>query len=50
MIPYLIGGAVSLAFCLLFGAICRKGGAAADDPPRKTTATPFPPIDREPTP
>lgn len=46
MINFAIGAAVSLIICLLVGAVCRKGGAAQDDPPR----TPFPPIDKEPTP
>jgi hypothetical protein len=47
MINFTIGAAVSLIICLLVGAVCRKGGAAQDDPPRNT---PFPPIDKEPLP
>lgn len=45
MINFIIGAAVSLVTCLIIGAICRRGGAAQDDPPRKPTTPPFPPID-----
>lgn len=46
MITFVACVLTSIITALIVGAVLRKGGAAADDPPAPTP-TPFPPIDKD---